>query len=148
MSFAAGIAPAICFDIIFPETLVDKESRPSAIVNVTNDAWYGRSSGPWQHLAITRMRAIEQDLPVIRAANTGISAGFDAKGRLLGSIALDDAGVLDLEIPPPGLAPSVYALWGNAVFWGEIFFVSVLFLLLHWRAKSPITGKTEQDFSG
>ena len=78
----------VCYEVIFPDRLIDGADRPELIINVTNDGWFGRSTGPWQHLAQTRLRAIEQGLPVIRAANTGISAVIDSHGRYLRQLPL------------------------------------------------------------
>lgn len=78
-----SIAPLVCYEILFPSQVVEKGSHPSAIINVTNDAWYGISPGPHQHLLKARFRAIEEGIPVIRSANTGISAIIDPYGRYL-----------------------------------------------------------------
>jgi hypothetical protein len=83
------------------------------MVHVTNDAWFGTFSGPWQHLALARLRAAEQGLPVLRAANTGVSAVIDARGRVLDALPLGEAGYLDARLPPP-LPPTVYARMGDA----------------------------------
>jgi apolipoprotein N-acyltransferase len=71
------------------------------LVNVTNDAWFGNSSGPRQHLAAARMRAVEEGLPLLRAANTGISAAFDARGHEIGRIGMQTTGTLQVALPPP-----------------------------------------------
>lgn len=103
---------AICYEAIFPGTIIDVQDRPAWIFNPTNDAWFGTSIGPYQHLAATRMRAVEQGLPVIRAANTGISAVIDAFGRVRASLPLEQTGVIDARLPPP-LPPTIYAEHGD-----------------------------------
>ena len=89
--------PLICYEVIFPE--ITLAQSPELLVNVTNDAWYGDSTGPRQHLHIARARAIESGAPLIRAANTGISAVFDAYGRILAKIPLGQQGIIDIYIP-------------------------------------------------
>ncbi len=119
---AAGLpllAPLICYEAVFPHLARHKTSgaaRPAALFNLTNDGWFGTSFGPHQHLAQARLRAIEQGLPLIRAANTGISAAFDARGRLIDRLALAEKGVLTLRLPP-ALPVSFYAIGGEMVFW-------------------------------
>ncbi|MBS0559962.1 MAG: apolipoprotein N-acyltransferase [Proteobacteria bacterium] len=109
-----GIPPAgalICYEAIFPGQVVDQAARPEWLVNVTNDAWFGDSAGPRQHLAAARMRAVEEGLPLMRAANTGITAGFDANGRELGRIGLNQTGTLTVALPAP-LGPTLFSRFG------------------------------------
>lgn len=103
---------AICYEIIFPGHVVDDAIRPDWIFNATNDAWFGASIGPWQHLAAARMRAIEEGLPLIRAANTGISAVVDAYGTTLAMLDIETPGVIDGHLPRP-LLPTSYARFGD-----------------------------------
>jgi apolipoprotein N-acyltransferase len=138
-SFTAGVGPRsmdvpgvglagmlICYEAIFPHRLVDDQLRPRWIVNVTNDGWFGLSVGPHQHLAQVRMRAVEQGLPIARAANTGISAVIDPWGRYLGRTTLETKAVLDMRLPN-AIAPPFFAQWGIAPFW---LFVAGLLLVL------------------
>lgn len=92
-------SPLICYEVIFPGAVTDRLTPPQLLINITNDAWYGRTAGPYQHLAIARMRAIEEGVPLLRAANTGISAVIDAYGRTLQTLPLGTAGVLDAPLP-------------------------------------------------
>ncbi|MBL8698615.1 MAG: apolipoprotein N-acyltransferase [Alphaproteobacteria bacterium] len=105
-------SPLICYEIIFPRAATDPADRPDWILNITNDAWFGLSAGPYQHFASARFRAIEEGLPVVRVANGGISAIIDAQGRVRGSMALGSRGVLDAPLPPP-VAPPPYARFGD-----------------------------------
>jgi apolipoprotein N-acyltransferase len=90
--------PLICYEAIFP-TGIYAETRPDALLNVTNDGWFGDSAGPHQHFAQARVRAIEQGLPLVRAANTGISAVIDPWGQVLQSLPVGEAGVIDSTLP-------------------------------------------------
>lgn len=96
--------PLICYEAIFPQHLRGLPQRPDWILQATNDGWFGRFSGPYQHLAQARLRAIESGLPLIRAANTGVSAVIDARGVLRDSLALGVAGRIDT--PLPGALPA------------------------------------------
>ncbi len=105
------VGPLICYEVIFSGQIVDREDRPSWLVNITNDAWFGNSTGPRQHLAAARMRAVEEGLPLLRAANTGISAAFDARGHELGRIDMQTTGTLSVTLPG-ALPPTLYARLG------------------------------------
>jgi apolipoprotein N-acyltransferase len=96
--------PLICYEIIFPDEITEVGERPGWLLNVTNDAWFGTSAGPYQHFHQAQVRAIEQGLPVARAANTGISAVIDPYGRILAEIGLGEKGVLDADLPKVGPA--------------------------------------------
>jgi len=106
-----SVGPLICYEAVFPGEIVDRADRPSWLVNVTNDGWFGDSSGPRQHLVAVRMRAVEEGLPMMRAADTGISAGFDAHGLELGRLGLDQAGFLVLPLTG-SLPPTLFARFG------------------------------------
>ena len=110
-----GFAPLVCYEAIFPGAVIDAAARPSWILNVTNDAWYGRSSGPFQHFAIARTRAIEEGLPLVRVANNGISGVVDPVGRILSGMALDTIGYIDVRLPAAG-PPTLYGRAGDWVF--------------------------------
>src|SRR5262249_31572203 len=114
---APGIPPAgalICYEAIFPGQVVDETDRPDWMVNVTNDAWFGNSTGPRQHLAAARVRAVEEGLPLLRAANTGITAAFDAFGREQGRIGMGQSGTLLVNLPGK-LTPTPFARAGLVI---------------------------------
>ncbi|MCG8691039.1 MAG: apolipoprotein N-acyltransferase [Minwuiales bacterium] len=113
-----GLPPArmlVCYEAIFPSEIVPVGAdRPGLLVNVTNDAWFGQQAGPYQHFAMARTRAVEQGLPLLRAANTGISGIVDGYGRVQGLLGLGARGVLDGDLPV-ALAPTPYARFGDLV---------------------------------
>ena len=104
--------PLICYEAIFPDEVAARGERPGWIINLTNDGWFGISTGPYQHLQQARLRAIEQGLPVVRAANTGISAVIDPVGRIVARLSLGVEGVLDSSLPA-AIAPTIYARSGD-----------------------------------
>jgi len=118
-----AVAPVICYEIIFPGHVIDPQFRAQWIFNATNDAWFGMSIGPKQHFASAKMRAVEEGLPVIRAANTGISAVIDAKGRTVAQMDTGASGTIDAQLPP-ALPRTLYAQFGD--------FMLILVLALFW----------------
>ena len=104
--------PLICYEGVFPQDVRAAPGRADVMLLVTNDAWFGRISGPYQHLAQARLRSAEQGLPMIRVANTGISAMIDARGRITAQIPLNEAGWRDAPLPPP-MGPTPYARMGD-----------------------------------
>lgn len=132
---AAGVL--ICYEAIFPHDLIDPAERPAWIINVTNDGWFGKSSGPYQHLAQARLRAIEQGLPLLRAANTGISAIIDGKGRIEAELGLGEEGVLDGSVPL-ALPPTLYARAGDWMLLGLMLALAALAIVVRqFRKPSP-----------
>lgn len=108
-------APLICYEVIFPGDVAPQGPRAGFMLNLTNDGWFGQTSGPYQHLAQARLRAIEQGLPLVRVANTGISAVTDGYGRVIASLPLGTEGVLDAGLPRAGPA-TIYAQFGDLIF--------------------------------
>lgn len=106
------VLPLICYEAIFPDLVNGWPNRPDWILQITNDAWFGKIAGPQQHFAQARMRAVEQGLPLIRVANTGISALIDAKGQVLASIPLGQSGKLDVVLPG-ALPRTIYSKTGD-----------------------------------
>lgn len=126
-----GIGPArvlICYEGIFAEEIALSAPRPRLMVLITNDAWFGHGAGPEQHLAQARLRAIEQGLPMVRVANTGISALIDPWGRVATALPLNTAGALDVALPA-ALAPPLYARLGDTP--------AIVFLLAALAALAP-----------
>lgn len=128
------VTPLVCYEVIFPHDLVPRE-RPDLLVNVTNDGWFGRSTGPYQHLSQARMRSIEQGLPLLRAANTGISAVIDPAGRVLARTLLETRTVIDSRVPQ-ALPPTLYARCGDWL----LLVLMVLAAILLRRARSSTGG--------
>jgi apolipoprotein N-acyltransferase len=108
-------APHDCYEAINPGAIVQGRERPGLLLNVTNDGWFGDTSGPRQHFHQARVRAVEEGLPLVRAANNGISAAIDGHGRVLARLDMNVRGVIDVELPQP-LPPPLYARFGDAVF--------------------------------
>ena len=132
---APPIGPLICYEIIFPGAVTEPGNRPAWLLNLTNDAWYGDTPGPRQHLLQARVRAVEEGLPVVRAANSGISAIIDPYGRLTKSLGVGRRGILDGQLPV-GLYRTIYGQLGDSIllvlvvvglsvaFFGQVYFKS------------------------
>jgi len=110
---APPLGPLICYEVIFPQA-VTGDPRPAWLVNMTDDSWFGPNTGPMQHLLIARVRAIEEGLPIVRAANTGISGIIDSYGRMRARLDLGLRGVLDGDLPV-ALPPTPFARYGNLI---------------------------------
>ncbi len=126
------VGPLICYEVIFPGQSVDRHNRPDWLLNISNDAWFGRSSGPWQHLAQARLRAIEEGLPMVRSTPTGITAVIDAHGRVRASLPPRKTDVLTSALPKP-LPETLYGRFGDLGFF--LFAALTLFLGLR-RTRS------------
>ena len=124
------VSPLICYEAIFPGAVAPADARPGWLLNLTNDAWFGTFAGPQQHFAIAATRAVEEGLPMVRAANTGISAVIDPYGRPVVTLGLGVEGVIDSGLPRALQAPTPYARWGNALPAGLIGIVVLLIALL------------------
>ena len=117
----------VCYEVIFPRAVINPvQDRPGWMINVTNDGWYGKTSGPYQHLEIARFRAVEEGVPLVRAANSGVSAVFDAYGRNMGSLGLGKKGVLDVILPTPTRFVPLYAQWGDWIPLGLVLAILAL----------------------
>lgn len=132
-----GSSPLICYEVIFSGAVaLPDAARPGLLLNITNDAWFGRSSGPYQHLAQARLRAVEEGLPLVRAANNGITTVIDPYGRLLGRLEQDRVDYLD-SVLPQALAPApVYAKVGTLVLWPLVVAPVFLALSVHFRTRA------------
>ncbi|MCC6002519.1 MAG: apolipoprotein N-acyltransferase [Pararhodobacter sp.] len=125
------VAPQICYETVFPRHL-HLSPRPDWVLQVTNDAWFGAISGPYQHLAQARFRAVEFGLPVVRVANTGVSAVIDARGGLVAALALNTEGWADVALPGP-LPATIFARRGETPL--AALLIVVLVLLLRNRLR-------------
>lgn len=120
------VSPIICYEAIFPHAVVDEQHRPDWLLNITNDGWFGLSAGPYQHFAAARIRAIEEGLPLARAANTGITAVVDPFGRVTGKLSLGAKGILDGKLPKPLSQATFFASYGNMMVFLPLFVIVAL----------------------
>ncbi len=131
-----SVGPLICYEVIFPGEVVAPGERPSWLVNITNDAWFGESAGPYQHFSQVRMRAVEQGLPIVRSANSGISALVDPYGRVIDSLPLQERGVIDVRLPE-ALQPTLYARLGDLF----LAFLLAAASAAAWYGRPPVNGR-------
>lgn len=136
------IGPLICYEAIFPSEVVQSQRRPGLLINVTNDGWFGLTTGPRQHFQQARVRAVEEGIPLLRAANNGISAMVDPYGRVLAKLELDVVGTIDVDLPTP-LTLTLTGLAGEIVF--AILWTCIVLTLIICR---PIKFATCSDKSG
>lgn len=133
-----SFSPVICYEVIFPSAVTGPGERPQWLLNVTNDAWFGLSSGPYQHLTSARLRTIEEGLPMIRAANTGVSAVIDAYGRVLASLDMQQEGIIDHRLPAPRVA-TPYARWGDWTLLAMVVFLAVALIgTRSWKSRQSL----------
>ncbi|TMJ44742.1 MAG: apolipoprotein N-acyltransferase [Alphaproteobacteria bacterium] len=155
---APNFLPLICYEIIFPGDAVPRREhegwlyrhvgryldwpsvagnggRPGWLLNLTNDGWFGASAGPYQHFQQARVRAIEEGLPLVRAANSGISAVVDPLGRIINSLPLGSEGVFDAPLPQP-IAPTPYVRLGDGPLGAAVAIIFLWALRLRWRRRS------------
>jgi apolipoprotein N-acyltransferase len=115
LPFAPPFLPLICYEIIFSGEVVGDGPRPAFMLNLTNDGWFGRTTGPYQHFHQARVRAVEEGLPLVRAANTGISAVIDPYGRNITVSPLGEATMIEARLPASIPLP-LYAQWRVLMF--------------------------------
>jgi apolipoprotein N-acyltransferase len=115
-----AVGVLICYEAIFPAAVVQGGVRPGVLVNITNDGWFGNTTGPRQHFHQSRVRAVEEGLTLIRAANNGISGLVDPYGRIIARLELNERATVDVAVPRAGPAP-VYARVGDGLFLAAVF---------------------------
>ncbi|MEM9797937.1 MAG: apolipoprotein N-acyltransferase [Pseudomonadota bacterium] len=134
-----SVLPLICYEAIFPQDL-RRVDRPRALLHLTNDAWFGTFAGPFQHLSLARLRAAESGLPLLRAANTGVSAMIDARGAIVAQIGLGQTGHLDVAVPT-AFAPTPYQRMGD----GPVGLLTLILLvgIAAWSRGKAVEGRGE-----
>jgi len=131
---APRVSPLICYEVIFSGAVTSSDKKdmpqPEWLLNITNDAWFGVSSGPYQHLAAAQLRAVEEGLPLVRVANTGISAVIDGYGRIQKASNLNERTYIDAPLPMPLKTPTVFSKTKAA---GVLLFVFLLIIFSRFR---------------
>lgn len=128
------VSPLICYEAIFPSRVIAAGPRPQWLLNITNDAWYGRSAGPFQHLAAVTMRAVEEGMPVVRVANTGISVVVDSYGRTIFRLGLNHEGIIDSPLPQALKTLTPYARYGDRIILSLLVLMAIIGIFLSRRS--------------
>ncbi|MDI4665112.1 apolipoprotein N-acyltransferase [Xanthobacter autotrophicus] len=123
---AGRAAPLVCYEVIFSGKVIPEGPRPGWLLNVTNDAWFGTTPGPYQHFVQARLRAVEEGLPLVRAANTGISAIIDPLGRIVAGSRLGETGLVDGGLPQPLETVPISARFGGTLLAGLLILALML----------------------
>ncbi|MGE7416107.1 apolipoprotein N-acyltransferase [Methylobacterium tarhaniae] len=131
------VAPSICYEAIFPGAVASRRERPGLLLNVTNDGWFGDTPGPRQHFAQARLRAVEEGIPLVRAANTGISAVVDPYGRVTGMLSVGTEGVLDRNLPRNLRESTAYVRFGDVLFTILLLGCGLMALAARYRRAPP-----------
>jgi len=129
-----SFSPIICYEVIFPGAVTGPGTRPQWLLNITNDAWFGLTSGPYQHLISARLRTIEEGLPMVRAANTGVSAVIDAYGRVLAALDMQEEGIIDHRLPAPRAA-TPYSRLGDWMLLALVVILVVVLPTARWAER-------------
>jgi apolipoprotein N-acyltransferase len=130
--FSAG--PLICYEAIFSSEVLDAKAAPDFFVNLTNDAWFGKSTGPYQHFDMARMRAVEYGIPLIRVAGSGVSALFDSVGDIVAKTELHEEAVIDVEVKVNS-SPTLYQLYGFKPLLILVLLLSLVLVFSAWKKK-------------
>ncbi len=141
---APDASPLVCYEAIFPHGVVDPGRRPGWLLNITNDAWFGASAGPYQHFHQARVRAVEQGLPLVRSANTGISAVVDPYGRIVAMLGLDRIGAVDSPLPR-ALPPTPFAAYGRLMELAVLLTAFLVWAAFHLAASIERTTALPQS---
>jgi len=118
-----SFSPLICYEIIFTNHVINEKDRPKWLLNLTNDGWYGNSPGPYQHLISARMRSVEEGIPVVRVANTGVTMVADAYGRMHASLGYGERGFIDVALPKP-LSKIPIGARLKTISWGSLLVIA------------------------
>ena len=133
-----SFSPLICYEVIFPGDVIAEGDRPDWLLNLSNDAWFGDTPGPYQHLAAARFRAIEEGLPLIRSTNTGITAIFDGYGRVLKKLNIGKREILDVQLPHKVDPRTVYSSNKSITLFFMIFLCISLSSAFHFNSSSVL----------